>query len=134
MPGRPAAGRGDPVTGIDTHIVLVPSPGGPVPTPLPHPFAGTLDQRLSPDVRVEGRPAATVDSVATNSPAHLPTPPGTGFQRPPANRGTVTTGSESVLINGRRAARLGDAVRTCNDPKDLETGAITGGAKQVVIG
>ena len=36
--GLPAATANHSVTAIDTHIVLVPTPGGPVPTPLPHPF------------------------------------------------------------------------------------------------
>ena len=36
--GQPAAKQGDQITGIDTHIIMIPSPGGPVPTPLPHPL------------------------------------------------------------------------------------------------
>ena len=35
-----AAKFGDPVIGIDIHRVMVPTPAGPVPTPLPHPFIG----------------------------------------------------------------------------------------------
>lgn len=133
MPG--AARQGDSVTGVDTHIVLVPAPPAPpVPTPLPHPFAGKLLQRLSTDVLINGTGAATVDSVAINQPAHVPTPPGTSFTRPPANRGTVQLGSPLVQINGKPAARLGDPVRTCNDPVDLPVSAITSGSLDVVIG
>lgn len=114
--GKPAAKAQDKVTGVDTHIVLVPQPSGPPsPTPLPHPFSGSLDQKLSTDVQVEGKAAAIVGSVATNQPAHTPTPPGTSFQAPPANRGTVTVGSSTVLINGKGAARAGDTVDTCDD-------------------
>ena len=102
--------------------MLVPSPTGTVPTPLPHPFSGKLTEELPDDVRIERPPAATVGSVATNDPAHTPTPPGTTFQRPPSNRGTVSDGSGSVLINGKKAARAGDPVRTCNDPTDLDVG------------
>ena len=36
--GQPAAKQGDHITAIDTHIIMIPSPGGPVPTPLPHPI------------------------------------------------------------------------------------------------
>ena len=36
--GQPAAKQGDKVVATDIHIVNIPSPGGPVPTPLPHPF------------------------------------------------------------------------------------------------
>jgi uncharacterized Zn-binding protein involved in type VI secretion len=134
MPGQPAASRDDQVTGIDIHVVMVPSPSGTVPTPLPHPFAGKLTQELADDVRIEGRPAATVGSVAPNDPTHTPTPPGTTFQRPPSNRGTVSGGSGSVLVNGKKAARAGDPVRTCNDPTDQDTGRIVGGSTKVLIG
>jgi uncharacterized Zn-binding protein involved in type VI secretion len=113
--GQPAAKEQDQVTGIDVHIVLVPSPSGSVPTPLPHPFSGKLDQELSSDVKIEDKFAATVGSVATNQPAHTPTPPGVSFQTPPDNRGTVTMGSTTVLINGKGAARTGDPVDSCDD-------------------
>jgi uncharacterized Zn-binding protein involved in type VI secretion len=122
--GQPAAKQGDTITATDIHIVLVPSPGGPVPTPLPHVFAGTLTGRLSTNVRIMGRPAATVNSTATNTVPHLPMPPGTAFQRPPSNRGTVVSGSATVRINGRMAARNGDVATTCNDPADLPVGTV----------
>jgi uncharacterized Zn-binding protein involved in type VI secretion len=98
------------------HIVLVPSAGGPVPTPLPHPFSGIIDGGLSSDVMIEGRPAAKVGSTATNTPPHLPTPPGTAFQIPPTNQGTIMMGSGTVMINGSPAARAGDSAQTCADP------------------
>lgn len=130
----PAARRNDPVVATDTHIVAVPSPTGTVPTPLPHPFSGTVQTDLSTDVLIDGLGAATVGSVAINQPPHLPTPPGTSFLRPPTNRGAVFTGSATVLIDGRAAARAGDLVRTCNDPVDLPVGSITAGSPDVQIG
>jgi uncharacterized Zn-binding protein involved in type VI secretion len=130
----PAARMTDSVVGIDTHIVNVPSPTGTVPTPLPHPFSGRLQTDVSTDVIIEGQGAATVGSVAVNQPPHLPTPPGASFVRPPSNRGTVQTGSATVQINGKGAARLGDPVRTCNDPTDLPVSSIVSGALQVLIG
>lgn len=123
--GQPAAKQGDKVQGTDTHIVLVPSPGGPVPTPLPHPFSGILNGGLSSDVKVMGMPAATVGSTADNTPPHSPTPPGTSFQSPPANKGTVKMGSATVKINGKAAARNGDVADTCNDPADLPAGTVS---------
>jgi uncharacterized Zn-binding protein involved in type VI secretion len=122
--GLPAAAQGDQVTAVDTHLVLVPSPGGPVPTPLPHPFTGVLSQGLSTDVRIQGRAAAVAGSGAVNQPPHVPTPPGTAFSAPPANRGTVQSGSTTVRINGKPAARAGDPVLTCNDPSDLPVGTV----------
>lgn len=134
MAGRGAARRNDQVTGMDTHIVLVPSASGTVPTPLQHPFSGRLSSSLSSNVKIDGQDAATEGSVAPNQPPHVPTPPGTSFQKQPADRGTVSGGSSSVLINGKKAARLGDPVRTCNDPFDSDAGKIVAGSTTVLIG
>ena len=122
--GVPAAKKGDKIVATDTHIIMVPSPAGPVPTPLPHPFMGIIDGNLSPDVNIMGMPAATVGSTADNTPAHIPTPPGTSFQSPPANKGTIKLGSATVKINGQAAARNGDTAMTCNDPSDLPVGSV----------
>lgn len=128
-----AARQNDTVAGTDIHIVLVPSPGGPVPTPGPHPFNGPLMEQLSTDVLIGGRAAATVGSVARCAPPHLPVPPGGPFQRPPTNQGRVQFGSTTVLINGKGSARQGDPVMTCNDPVDAPTSSITTGDPTVVI-
>lgn len=120
---QPAAKQGDQIIALDTHIVMVPGPPT-VPTPLPHPFAGVLNGGLSPNVNIMGQPAATVDSTADNSPPHIATPPGTSFQTPPADRGTIMLGSQTVNINGKAAARNGDIAETCNDPADLPVGNV----------
>jgi uncharacterized Zn-binding protein involved in type VI secretion len=122
--GAPAANGSSMVSATDTHIVLVPSPGGPVPTPLPHVFSGTINGGLVSTVKIGGQPAAVVGSTVSNSPAHLPTPPGTSFQAPPANQGSVFMGSATVKIGGQAAARNGDTVKTCNDPADAPVGQI----------
>jgi uncharacterized Zn-binding protein involved in type VI secretion len=119
--GQPAAKQGDKIVAVDTHIVIV--PGSP-PIPLPHPFSGTINGGLSGDVNIMGKPAATVDSTADNGPAHIPTSPGTAFQAPPANKGTINLGSPTVKINGKMAARNGDVAMTCNDPVDLPVGKV----------
>ena len=132
--GQPAAKQGDKVVATDTHIVMVPAPPGPpVPTPLPHPFTGILTGGLSSDVKVMGLPAATVDSTADNTPPHVPTPPGNGFQSPPSNKGTIKVGSPTVKINGKAAARNGDVAETCNDPSNLPAGKVVA-AGTVLIG
>jgi len=118
--GQPAAKQGDRVTAIDTHVVLTPQG----PATFPHPFVGMLSGGLSTDVKISGAPAATVGSTADNTPPHLPTTPGTGFQRPPSNKGTVQAGSPTVMINGKPAARNGDKAFTCNDPADLPDGTV----------
>jgi uncharacterized Zn-binding protein involved in type VI secretion len=130
--GQPAAKRGDRVVAVDTHVVMVPGTP-PAPTPLPHPFSGVLSDGLSPDVKIGGLPAATVGSVANNTPPHVPATPGTAFQRPPANKGTVQQGSATVMINGKPAARAGDQALTCNDPVDVPAGTVVASGR-VLIG
>lgn len=120
--GQPAAKQGDRITATDIHIILVPSPGGPVPTPMPHPFNGIINGGLSNDVFIGGLPAATVSSTAMNTPPHIPQ--GGPFQVPPTNQGRIITGSATVLINGKQAARNGDTAMTCNDPTDMPVGTV----------
>jgi uncharacterized Zn-binding protein involved in type VI secretion len=120
--GQPAAKQGDQILAVDIHIVVLPSPAPPA--PLPHPFVGKIDGGLSSDVNIMGKPAAVVGSTATNSPSHIPTPPGTAFQKPPSNKATIQMGSTTVFINGKAAARNGDPAMTCNDPADLPVGKI----------
>jgi uncharacterized Zn-binding protein involved in type VI secretion len=120
--GQPAAKQGDQVIATDIHIIMIPSPGGPVPTPLPHPFVGMLMQGLSTNVMIMGMPAATMDSIAINMPPHIPQ--GGPFQKPPSNQGKIMMGSPTVFINNKMAARAGDMVMTCNDPTDLPVGQV----------
>ncbi len=120
--GQPAAKQGDRIMATDTHIVLIPAGSGTLPTPLPHPFTGIIDGALSSDVKIMGKPAATVDSTATNTPAHVPQ--GGPFQKTPSNKGTIKMGSATVKINGKMAARNGDMAMTCNDPSDLPVGKV----------
>ena len=121
--GQPAAKQGDQIQATDTHIIMIPAPPGPpVPTPLPHPFMGIISTGTSTDVLIEGRPAATVDTVAMNTPPHIPQ--GGPFQKPPSNQGKIIMGSMTVLINGKGAARNGDTAMTCNDPVDMPVGKV----------
>ncbi len=129
---QPAARMTDPVIGTDIHLVLVPSPSGTVPTPVPHPFSGTLQSGCSIDVLINGLGAAVQGAVALNSPPHLPIG-GPSFAKPPTNQGRVLLGSPTVLVNGKPLARLGDQVATCNDPVDAPTSTITGGSPNVIV-
>lgn len=124
---QPVARQNDRVVAMDTHIVI--TPGGPSPVPLP--FSGPLLMSLSPDVFVNGLPAAIVGSIAQNTPPHIP-PPGTSFSKPPTNLGRVIIGAPAVLVNGQPLARLGDTVMTCNDPVDLPVGKIVAGSPDVL--
>jgi hypothetical protein len=125
---EPAAKEDDKVVATDTHLVS----GAPVDVP----FAGELDGNLSPNVFMEHKHAAMIDSTAKNVPPHAP-PAGKNFDRTPANIAVVSTSSTSVFINKRLAARNGDKARTCNDPdedpKKPGRGTIIAGGK-VLIG
>lgn len=130
-PGKPAVKQGDRVVGVDTHVVMIPSPGGPVPTPVPMPFNGTLDGALSTDVMIENKPAAVKGSTATNTP-HVPA--GGPFQKPPADKATIQAGSGTVLINNKPAAQMGGTAMTCNDPADAPNGSVIATTTKVLVG
>ncbi len=115
----------------DTHIIMIQAGPVTVPTPLPHPYVGIIDNGLSADVNIMGKPAATVDSTATNTPAHIPQ--GGPFQKPPTNLAAIKMGSQTVKINGKAAARMGDMAETCNDPADMPVGTVQA-AGTVLIG
>ena len=107
---------------MDTHIIMIPSPGGPVPTPMPMPFVGKLSGALSTTVELDNKPAAVKGSTAQNQPQHIPA--GGPFQNPPSNQATVDAGSATVFFDDHEAARLGDKAKTCNDPQDAPNGII----------
>jgi uncharacterized Zn-binding protein involved in type VI secretion len=120
--GQPAAKQGDRVVATDTHIVMIPAGTSMVPTPLPHPFTGMINDGLSSNVKIMGKPAAMENSIATNTPAHVPQ--GGPFQKNPPNKGKIIMGSATVKINGKMAARNGDMAMTCNDPADMPVGKV----------
>jgi len=135
--GAPGAKEGDKINGVDTHIVLVPSPAGPVPTPTPLPFAGTISEQVAATVFVQNKAAATEGSVARNQPAHVP--PGGSFLKAPSNQARVFKGSTSVFFEDKPAARMGDPALTCNDPADAPNGTVVviadaGGLGTVFVG
>lgn len=119
--GPPAAKSGDRVTAVDSHIIQPPLPATPVLVPG-HVFNGIINGGLSSNVTINGQPAATVGSTATNTPPHIPI--GGSFVNPPTNRATITRGSATVLINNQQAARAGDTALTCNDPTPLPAGTV----------
>ena len=106
--GQAAAKQGDRITGNDTHQVKG------VPTAMP--FSGLLMQGLSANVNIMNKPAATLGSIALNTPPH----PGAVA----SNQGRVIVGSAKVMINGKPAARNGDTAQTCNEGGDLPVGKV----------
>jgi RHS repeat-associated protein len=130
-----AAKFGDPVAGIDIHMVMVPTPA-PVPTPLPHPFVGVVFDPIGAAVGaaigavlsgggpvfVNGMPTGNTGTDVKGYP-HFPTPPGTAPapNDPPANEGTIILGSKTVKFAGSSQGRLGSVVMSCSFPVSLPT-------------
>ena len=122
--GQALARANDRVVATDTHIVMVPAGPSLVPTPLPHPFSGIISGGVISSVRAGGQAVAVAGSTADNTPPHLPTPPGTAFQKPPANKATIQVGSATVRAGGKPVARNADTALTCNDPVDAPAGRV----------
>jgi uncharacterized Zn-binding protein involved in type VI secretion len=126
--GQPAAREGDRVRATDTHLVQTGSGTAPVPMT----FEGPLLTELSRNVKINGRWAATVGSIAENTPKHLVR--NSNLAEHPTDQGKVITGSSTVLVNGRRLARRGDKAETCNHPMPNRNGEIFEGSRDVSVG
>jgi RHS repeat-associated protein len=128
----------DPVLGVDTHIVLVPSPAGPVPTPLPNPFVGMVFDPAGMAfgmafgaatggvsfTLVNGLPVTNTGTGATNTMTmpHIPAPG--PFAKPPSNDADLMFGGLKVTFGGSQVVRLGDIALSCNDPIKLPVSVV----------
>lgn len=114
-----AATHFDFVLGIDTHVVLMPSPAGPVPTPVLLPFVGHVFDPLDyvpvigAKVWINGLPRAQAGSAVRACIPHEAC--GAVFLKPPANEGEVFTGSSTVACEGEPLASDGSRVLSCQD-------------------
>jgi RHS repeat-associated protein len=134
--GKPGAKKNDLIVSAtpgDVHIIMIPSPGGPVPTPIPHPCASMIKDGLAPKVKVMGQPGAVKGSTSKHSPPHIPMGPGP-FQKPPANKGEIVTASSNVKYESKDAAMMGDTGKMCADPADAPVGKVIGTAMTVLVG
>jgi RHS repeat-associated protein len=128
----------DPVLGVDIHIILVPTPAGPVPTPLPNPFVGMVFDPAGmvfaigfgaatggvSFTLVNGLPVTNTGTGATNKLTlpHLPVPG--PFQKPPSDSADLMFGGLHVDFAGSHVVRLGDIALSCNDPVELPTSTV----------
>jgi RHS repeat-associated protein len=128
----------DPVLGVDIHIILVPSPAGPVPTPLPNPFVGMVYDPAGMAFSigfgaatggvsftlVNGLPVTNTGTGATNKMTmpHLPVPG--PFQKPPADSADLMFGGLHVQFGGSHVVRLGDMALSCNDPVEMPVSTV----------
>jgi uncharacterized Zn-binding protein involved in type VI secretion len=114
-----AAKQLDPVIGVDVHVVAIPSPAGPIPTPIPHPFVGMVFDPLDylpqvgATVLVNGLPRAQAGSAVIALPPHVPM--GGMFLKPPGNEGEVFMGSSTVIADGEPMTYGALPAITCTD-------------------
>ena len=109
----------DIIMGVDTHIILIPTPGGPVPTPLPHPFIGivfdpiTFVPIVGSSVWANGLPRGQAGTKVKNAVPHIPM--GGPFQKPPTNEGEIQMGSLTVIADWEPCSFCGLPTYTCQD-------------------
>lgn len=130
----------DPVLGLDTHIVLVPTPAGPVPTPMPMPFVGmvfdpaglalgaAMGAALSGSpglVMVNSMPAGNCGTAVTNTMTapHIPAP-GPFAVGMPGNDAETMFGGLNASVGGSFGLRLGDIALSCSDPVRMPTSVV----------
>lgn len=104
---KKAARQNDQLNGLSIQTLKLLFPPQAPPFPFPYSFKGKLKSALSFNVRIQGKSAAKVLSVADNQPKHRPLPL-TKFLVPPTNKGFIAFGSKKVRINKLGAAREGD--------------------------
>ena len=128
--GQPACVMGDKVTAIcAVHMIPNPASGAPQPGP-PMPFSAPLLQNLSTTVTIQGKPVAVVGSSGVNTPPHVGLHPSDPFMVPTTQMATVTSGSSSVLVDGKPMARTGAAAAVCAGA----AGQVLGTATSVLVG
>ncbi len=115
----------DPVIGVDIHIIMVPTPAGPVPTPLPNPFVGMVFDPAglaigaamgANTVLVNSMPVNNVGTAVTSlmGVPHIPVPG--PFAKPPTNDAELMFGGLNVSMGGSFVCRMGEIALSCFDP------------------
>lgn len=126
--GTPAAVMGDRIQATCVGHQIPAAAGAPAPAP-PMPFSAPLIQNLATKVTIGGKPAAVVGSAGLNNPPHVGLHASDPHMAPPMQRGTVTQGSPTVMIEGKPAARTGSMCTVCLG----QPGQLTGSASNVLI-
>lgn len=136
--------QGDPVLGLDLHLVAVPAPPTLVPVQVPMPFVGlvfdpagllvgaAINYAMSGSpglISVNGLPVNNCGTSVTNG-LTLPHPavPGIAFLTNglPVKVGDAELyfGSDNVSLGGSYGVRLGDQALSCSDPVRLPTSLV----------
>lgn len=111
-----------PVIGVDIHIVLIPTPAGPIPTPIPHPYIGLVFDpmdyipKIGATVNVNFIPRGNAGTGGMlGSKVHIPM--GGPFAMAPTigHDSNNFFGSNRVTAEGSYFSAAGFMVMTCND-------------------
>ncbi|MCQ2584697.1 MAG: phage baseplate assembly protein V [Treponema sp.] len=115
--GKQIATEDDKVMGLDTHMMVIPAGMSTATVPLPHPFIGKINDKVSKDVKIKDKGVAVKGSKAKHDDSmHMQLPGTIKFQNNPKKEGEVTGGTGSkVKVNGKEVAVIGSQVTTCND-------------------
>ena len=115
--GKQITTQDDKVMGFDTHIMVIPSGPSTTTAPLPHPFIGKINDKVSEDVKIKDKGVAVKGSKAKHDDSmHMQLPGTIQFQNSPKCEGEVTGGTGTkVKVNGKEVAVIGSQVTTCND-------------------
>ncbi|GEQ86163.1 type IV secretion protein Rhs [Patiriisocius marinistellae] len=112
----------DPVLGVDIHIVMIPSPAGPIPTPLPHPFVGMiLDPMdyvpvIGATVMVNKKPRGNSGTAGMlGSKVHIPMGGPFMMAATIGHDSANFFGSNRVNADGSYLSASGFMVMSCND-------------------
>ncbi|MCW5518549.1 RHS domain-containing protein [Aureitalea sp. L0-47] len=112
----------DPIVGVDIHIVMIPTPAGPVPTPLPHPFVGMVMDPMDyipvvgATIMINKMPRGNATTAGMlGSKVHIPM--GGPFQMAPTigHDSVNFFGSPRVVADGSYMSASGFMVMSCND-------------------
>lgn len=128
--GSPAVVANDRIMGT-CPLHQIPNPaalGAPTPGP-PMPFSAPLMKSLATTVTIHGKPAAVVGSSGYNTPPHVGLHASDPFMVPTMQEGRITSGSATVLVEGKPAATTASSCTLCASP-----GSITPTVMDVLIG
>jgi uncharacterized Zn-binding protein involved in type VI secretion len=111
--GAPAAKENDQIIGTCVGH-LMPGPTGQITAP-PLPFSAPIDKQVARSVKVEGAAAVIVGvSWGLCQPAHAGL--SDAWLAPPTQRGAITTGSQTVLVEGKPMAHARSQCTMCFGP------------------
>jgi len=120
---------GDKVQGLCVGHQIPGPVGSPIPGP-PMPVSAPLTLNLASSVLVGGSPAVVEGSKGYNLPPHVGLHPSDQKFAPTMQEASISSGSSTVLIEGKGAAYTGCTVTACMASAPM----VTGTASTVLIG